>query len=554
MSENFGSIAIKNTQIEKIKLLCTEWERQGHLFRYVIAKGPEEWSTLIDSNLEWGNTDFFSGELSEQLDSMVFSVEYFRNEMLRLCLWDRGYKTTTIIYGEPDERIKQVDEKKLAEKLGVSYAHMKKIHSAEGMEEKLNLLECLLQCQLWGAGVCGKEKEKEIAAFFPPIEYLKKFKKRKKIPKKTGSASFEISLRDRMEGIIKGIRESYIVLDEGKETLCLYRISIDGYFEKQMSLAGWDDNSNMYFTAYEGEGLTVVSSQPVSRAIIPRSRIDIYEGNRPLKTIFPTADIGDRIGRIYTLNQDQIYFNLTCCNVRTGTTDWKAVIPDSIKPTAQEWDKFEVWPDGDFLVQVFTEEGIHFIELDKRGVCTNKLTIPQYSPHEFTYWNIEKELLYLCWDPQTKSSHEYVTIYDRNLQELDSYELDGTLISHKLVFEPSGESFYGEGYDFIVQVNRKERWQKVYKDICIGKKFTIIGMLDDDRMAVAKGRSLWILNTKKDMECIQKKQLKGEPRELWTLPNNRNLLLTVSYGTDKTWVGEQTQLDAVYLYEIKSLI
>lgn len=170
------------------------------------------------------------------------------------------------------------------------------------------------------------------------------------------------------------------------------------------------------------------------------------------------------------------------------------------------------------------------------------------APYEFVFWEITGSLMYLC---QSFPNGERITLWDRELKRQETYCLDRSLLSHKIIFDPSGRFLYAADGRFLIQINRETGEQKHYENIYCRKLISILGILNNGVLVVEADKTLLLFDTKNEMQLILKKVFRGEIREIWMTEENEFLLL--AYKNPNLMV-EEDSMGEVYFYEVKKTL
>lgn len=159
MENNFGVIVCKEN-IEVLKELCDKWEYEKWLADYKLLIGEDDWVSIFDENLEWGNIEAFVQLVFSAMKEAILSVEYF-DGTVRYRLWENGtcVGEQCVGWDIPSCSGKSARNTLFAVKLRVDNALLSKIFSIDDAEQSIMLMECLMQCQLcWDDGWINGEK------------------------------------------------------------------------------------------------------------------------------------------------------------------------------------------------------------------------------------------------------------------------------------------------------------------------------------------------------------------------------------------------------------
>lgn len=548
MGISFGGIVLLKEYAEIAFEICSAWENDGFLFNFLLVKGPGQWCAIFDDNMEWGNVDLYARNLSAQLQSIVLSVEYDDDEGVRFCLWQNHCCIGQHIPcdGLMEDR-KVGDIKIFARALKTKQTIVRQVFKSQNVEECLKLMECLLQCQLWGiTDFQGGVKVYEASSY--TTEYLDKYLKKAICQNRIKTDNeYSITLKNKWEQtILEASFQNMFIFTRGDREQAIFVLEPTGELVEKMKLLpdkrfnGIDsnklcgDNDLFGFMAYS-EGKHLGEGQFV-----------VYENDRLLCSFPDICEKGISEWYAYIPDKDHICMEGACYNARSGIKDWDFFSTEYLKKQNVLMKSWRVLPDGEILLQLENTELLTFLAVNLDGKNKPLFSIKRTESYNSYYWDITDDLLYVYQHSQREEQPDSLHLLDLKFNKIADYLVKNKFFFRRIVFDHKGQFLYGSSSKGIIRLDRSSGIENVY-DIYAGKHIKMLGILPEDILAVSSGLDLILLDTSRDLKCVMKRRLKGYIERFWPFWHGKTLIIA------KKESALQREDQNIYFYEIRKV-
>lgn len=535
MENNFGVIVCKEN-IQVLKELCDKWENEKWFTNYSLLIGEDNWVSIFDENLEWGNIDVFIQIIFSANKETILSVEYF-DGTVRYKLWENGRCVGEQCTGWDiaSYNCKREYNTLFATKLRVNNSLLSKIFSVNDAKQSIILMECLLQCQL-----CPKDewidKNKLLNAKYYSKGYIKKYFKEQVKVTITNEVNEKVFVDApiAINGNLLDIKKCLIVYHEENGIYIFNSVSYKGEIQGILKIPS---NMLSYFfwtKNYIGDGMIGFLTKDDEFVLYEQKQNHVVAKFPNIKRTATTSWFA------YMPDKDTIFMEWACYDVRSGEKKWDFPLPvdERAYNIFLERGKCCVLPNGLVMTQInIDQENIYISLMDQVGNLTNSVSVKI----SYAYYNVgvTTNYIYIIQAAETAGSLVKIILLDFELNEIGRYEVESNMIDYRVCFDVYDKNFYVLDNERIMQVNIISREKHGYPIPFNKIEISSWGILPNNILYVVKNsRELFFIDFKKNTECILKHKIKGYYEKLISLDNGNLLLISQNSKNSKIILQE----------------